>query len=515
MIKKLPKWAELSIASACAAGGAVAHRPDEDENGWDYLIEFEPEKHPGPADTHPPIKSAYVQVKSTTKRKLTSRIKLSNALKAAQAQQPWFVVLVIAIPNKPVETYAIHLWDKFMARALRNVRVAENEGWPLHSRTLSIRFDASDRHDDDLISWMQNIIGLYGSEYEQKKRKIFQSVGYEDSSGVGKTTIISSNFEDLVNNFLGLGDGLEISKFSFTPSRFGLVSRLPELDFTGSGKLVVTPNPIDACEMRLRALDASYVLKGDVYTLGMPLLAEKDRRVRFSAEFVELVVSPGVEVKTFNASIDPEKTNTLYVLEAFAALNAWCQKGIKPTLQVWARGARVIFGEMALSRNKPTIDWDAFVLALRVLRELAVGQEDTVKISLREALVDSRRLAVFTQAIKGPSFKLSVPLGSETQAEIDSLLFYSFAQVGAFLFYALCDSPLKNQIETDKGREIFFGPARIIDSYIITDPTPQQREQMKSDYEHHLRRLDKTGKPGGLGEILEFSSRSRALAADV
>jgi len=128
MIKRLPKWAEVAIEHLCIAAGAVAHSPEDDLNGWDYLVEFPPESHPGPADTHPPAKSACVQVKSKIQGRPACRITLTNALKAAQSMQPWFLVLVIVENDgsKPA-ICAAHLWEDFMRRALMAVRQAENE----------------------------------------------------------------------------------------------------------------------------------------------------------------------------------------------------------------------------------------------------------------------------------------------------------------------------------------------------------------------------------------------------
>ena len=64
MIERLPKWAEVAIELQCIAAGAIVHPPEDDQNGWDYLVEFPPEKHPGPPDTHPAAKSAFIQIKS-------------------------------------------------------------------------------------------------------------------------------------------------------------------------------------------------------------------------------------------------------------------------------------------------------------------------------------------------------------------------------------------------------------------------------------------------------------------
>jgi hypothetical protein len=513
MITRLPKWAELKFASQCAAAGAIAHPPEEDQNGWDYLVEFPQQSHPGPADTHPPAKSAYVQIKSVRKRKLTCRVTLSNVLKAAQSTQPWFLVLIfVDKKTSAAEIYAVHLWENFLRRALKAVRVAENTGKPLNRCTLNVKFSANDRHDNNLVSWMQSAIAEHEPDYQQKKQQLYQSVGYEDGRGIGKFTISASNFDEIANNFLGLGDGLSLSEFSFTPSRFGVVSPKPDIDYSGEGKIVITPNPVDTCEVRLRVNDVLYSLKGQVFALGEPLLAREERRLRFSAEFLEMVVATtSLEMKTFNARIDPDSKRTLHTLEAFAALKDSCQTGIKVDLQIWARGCRVIGGTVSPTDSSPgSVSWERLAIAMRKLRGLLVGNEDFVKVSLKEAVKGGQRLAVFAETINAPSLRLEFEPTEETPPKIDSLIFYSFAEVGNFLFFALFDSELIEESRIGSRRQLDFGAPNVIDSYVIENPTPQQREQMEKDYQRHLGIREQQGHPAGIGEILAFSQANKA-----
>jgi hypothetical protein len=513
MIARLPKWAELKFESQCAAGDALAHPPEEDHNGWDYLVEFPQQAHPGPADTHPPAKSAYVQVKSVRKRKLTCRITLSNALKAAQSTQPWFLVLVFADKKtSSAEIYAVHLWEDFIRRALKAVRVAENAGKPLNRCSLSIKFSATDRHDENLVSWMQGVIAAHESGYQQKKQELFKAVGYEDGTGIGKITISAASFDEIADNFLGLGSGLSLSEFSFTPSRFGVVSPKPDVDYSGEGKVIITPTPVDTCEVRLRANDVLYSLKGQVFTLGEPLLPREEKRIRFSAEFLEMVLATtnAMEVKSFNARIHPDSKRTLHTLESFAAMNDCCQTGTQVDLQVWARGHRVIGGIMSLN-DKPLgrVSWGRLAAALRKLRGLLVGNEDFVRVSLKEAVKGGQRLAVFTETISAPSLRLEFEPTEETPPKIDSLIFYSFAEVGNFLFFGLFDSELIKETYIGSRRQLDFGAPRLIDSYVIESPTPKQREQMEKDYQRYLETREQEGHPGGIGEVLAFSQANK------
>jgi hypothetical protein len=514
MIARLPKWAELKFESECAVVGAIAHPPEEDQNGWDYLVEFAQQSHPGPADTHPPAKSAYVQIKSIRRRNLTCRVTLSNALKAAQSTQPWFLILVFVDKRtSSAEIYAVHLWEDFIRRALKAVRMAENTGKPLNRCMLSIKFSAADQHNGNLVSWMQAAIAEHEPHYQQKKQNLYQAVGYEDGTGVGKVTISASNFDEIADNFLGLGGGLSLSEFSFTPSRFGLISPKPDVDYSGEGKLIITPTPVDTCEVRLRAKGVLYVLKGQVFALGKPIVPRKEMRVRFSAEFLELVVVPngGLETKGVSARIDPNSKKTLHTLEAFAALNECRETGVKVDLQVWARGSRIIGGTVSLNDNSiGRADWGRLTAAMRKLRGLLAGNEDSVRVSLNEILRSGHRFAVFVEIINAPSLRLEIEPTEETPSEIDALVFYSFAEVGAFLFFALFESELIREAPIGSRRQFDFGPPRLIDSYVIENPTLQQKEQMEGDYQRYFQDREQRGHPAGLGEIFAFSQANKA-----
>jgi hypothetical protein len=79
-IQRLARYAETRFANLCAHSGALCHESQEDENGWDYLVEFPDDAATGPADTHQPGKQAFVQVKSTRNGRLSCSLKLSNAM---------------------------------------------------------------------------------------------------------------------------------------------------------------------------------------------------------------------------------------------------------------------------------------------------------------------------------------------------------------------------------------------------------------------------------------------------
>jgi hypothetical protein len=96
MIKCIPMFAQDLFQTLCSADGALCHPVRQDRRGWDYLVEFPEPSLPGPPDTHPGSKKAYVQVKSAEQGgPLTCPIRLSNALRSTNSHDPWFIVLIV------------------------------------------------------------------------------------------------------------------------------------------------------------------------------------------------------------------------------------------------------------------------------------------------------------------------------------------------------------------------------------------------------------------------------------
>ena len=275
MIKRFPQFVEREFTSLCAVEGALCNKAQEDEGGWDFFVEFPIQPLAAPADTHPPRKTAFVQVKSARKHQLTCRVKLSNMLLAAQSPYPWFLVFMTDdTGHRSTRIYAVHIWDQLIRKTLERVRRAENEGIALNKRELTIRFDASDNHGDNLVAWMYDAIKAVEPDYEQQKRIIFQTIGYEESYGIVEVTLGPTTASEVLDNFLGLGSGIPVSRFVYRPARFGILSPEPEFD-ASSGIIHTTPSPVSICEIRLRgpSTAAPMVLSGHMYSPGIPGLS--------------------------------------------------------------------------------------------------------------------------------------------------------------------------------------------------------------------------------------------------
>ena len=448
MIRRLPQWAEKYFGTLCAAEGVVCNKAEEDESGWDFHVEFPQQPLAAPADLHPARNNAYVQVKSTRRRDgLVCRVKLSNALRAAQSLQPWFVVLVVAdAGNEPTSIYALHVWETLIRRSLKAVRRAHNEKKALHKCDLAIRFNSADERGDHLLSWMHQAIDAVGPDYNQQKKSILQTAGYEEGYGIVHATFEPTTADEILENFLGLGGGIPVSRLVYTPARFGILSPEPELD-AGPGVFHVTPKPLAVCEIRLRGpgTAAPMVLSGHIYSPAIPDLPFEQRRFRFSADFLEIVWSPSGKAK-FRINFDGREKKDLLSIDNFSTLIEWCETG-PVEAQIWLDGKRAICGPLPLGRLNIVLDWSKVAKIVRLLRLIAGPLEHShIQLSLADLSSAARDLIAFQQLVEAPSSRVEFEPSSETPSEFSSLVYYFYADLCECTFYALVERPIRENI---------------------------------------------------------------------
>jgi hypothetical protein len=502
MIRRLPRYAELRLQTLCAEAGALCHGVDEDESGWDCLIEFPEADFAGPPDARPPRAVAYAQVKSVTKRSLSCRVKLSNALRAAQSPQPWFVVLVTAGNNiQPPRVYAVHVWEELIRRTLEAARRSENGKRPLHKIWLPIRFRPSDEKEANLLKWMQAEIDAAGPEYEAAKRSINRTAGYEDGCGHAVMTIEAKSQEEIRDNFLGLGEGLRVNKFRFTPSRFGISSPAPQIDMS-SGIIHITPNPAGEIEIRLRSPASSRTidLPGHVYGGVIPGVPDEKKRLRFSAGFFELLWQP-VGDSEFRTNLDGQDKHDLATIDDYCVLNELLAAG-PIDLQIWSKGKRLIVGTLRHKDMQTDRVWKTLASALRLLRSIAGRHQ--VKVSLGDLFL-STGLKTFSDVADAGSLRIEFePLSNTPSEPFTTMLYWCDVDVGDYAFCAVIERAVVEDIMIDGRRRVTAREHRCIDSYVLTKPSEADRKMMEADYQRHLSRLKETGSPLDLANLREF-----------
>ena len=510
MIKRIPQFAEREFARLCSMDGARCTRVEEDEGGWDYLVEFPPPSLPGPPDTHPGPKSAYVQVKSVKLGARSCRIKVSNARLAAVSDQPQFVVVIAADPKtEDYVVYAVHLWSTHIARALEAARRAYNDKIKLHKRKIIIPFGDADKHPRP-ASWMQQVLDGIGVDYSEQKRQIRNAAGYEDGFYGDIQVEFTATLDETRANFLGLGEGLPISKFVYRSARFGMLSPEPEVT-ANAGILHITPKPFKLCEIRFRSSTTSEwsSLAGQVYGLGIPDLPIEEQRVRFSTELFDIIYAENGKAKC-TLEFDSDQKRTLHTLATFATLMEGAG-AVPMEVQLWVDRARFGSGTMSVDRPDLNINWKLVSAIMRTLCAIASSQEQNdIRLSLANIEPAAPNLIVFWELLQ-PSLRIEfAPLPDTPTHQFTSLIYYFWSDVCEYTFYVLIERPVRADLTLDNGhRQLTCGLPAFIQRYVLINADENMRPMMRDDFEQYLAKQEGSGNPAGLGDVHDLLKRPK------
>jgi hypothetical protein len=502
-IKRLARYAETSFASFCALGGALCHESQEDENGWDYHVELPDDEPAGPADTAPPEKHAYVQVKSTRNARPSSSVKLSNALKAARSRDPWFVVLMVDAAPRP-KIYAIHIWAETMKNWLKAGRKASIERASLSKRRVTINFTEADLHSEDLIEWMQQTIAAAAPDYASAKKQIYETVGYEDGFGTGKLSFKADDAEQIFDELLGLGSGLPVSKFTFTQSRFGLFDKDPMVD-VNAGTVQITPQPVGECELRIRGPKSNTPISiaGKVFGLGMPWIPIEQQRIRVSAPGFEIVLMNEGDSK-FTASLHSDTRVPLDDVYNFATMITWLGQG-SIDVQVWVQNKRVTGGTLEADGIHNGTDWPKVLEIVATLRGLQPRADASLVVSLADIRRSARDLYTMHQVTSPYEMTLEFKPFPDRPYDFEKMLYYATAEAGDLTAYALVEREVLRSAEAPEGRrKVEFGHPIIRESWLVANAGEELRSLRDRDFDHHLAQMENSAKVLEMRDIAVF-----------
>ena len=151
------------------------------------------------------------------------------------------------------------------------------------------------------------------------------------------------------------------------------------------------------------------------------------------------------------------------------------------------------------------LDWELIAKIIASLRSI-VGPAEQSQIQLSLADLDSaaRDLSTFQQLVGEPSMRFNFAPSTETPSKFSALIYYFYAAVCEWTFYALLERPICEDILIDGRRRVACGPPRFRDAYVLRDATAEDRRMMQDDYERYLREREQTATPLGLGDAHVF-----------
>lgn len=488
-LPRIPKSSERQFATMCSNAGVLCHAASEDEMGWDFLIEFPPENYVGPAESKPAGSRAYIQIKSTTQNTPQIRLKLSNARQSSQHSEAWFVVLFHQPTHGVPRIYAVHFWKDLIYRSLKAARKADIDGHNLNRKYLTIRFEDDSDHTADLFHWMEAAISNIGPLYNMKKMEIAAKAGFEEVSGLGDIEFRVENEEVLIKNLLGLGDGIPVSKFQFTQSRFGIEDRSPLVQFdggvAGGGIARLGPADLGECEIRFRGESArnAVTLEGRLYSTGMHHIDERFAVIRISTQFIEMLWRLHGSSQ-FDITFRPDKVICIREISGCAVVLQWFRRG-PVDIQVWFNGNRLLAGMMNVSDPSAIGDSTFLQKISEFIVEMFGGD---INVSPRALCKNYDRLVMMHGLVNNDGFSMKYTLESfdsktvKSAVSMTDFLYSVIEGVGDRICFAIIHRPVISVARNGRRFQVELGNPTVHESYSIEYSFDSFESELEADF---------------------------------
>ena len=467
-LSQFEDWAEDSFQTIGTGTDVVVNAPRRDRRGWDFIAEWDVPAVPGlPSDKQRTARTARIQVKSSRQTKPVARLKLSNALKFAEAVDPCFVVLYwLDKRQNQVEIYIKHFDEALVARTLKRAREADRDGeTDLHKINFLVPMSVCDMHTHDLILWLKEQCLDIPSVYTKQKAHHHETVGYEDPRLFGNMTFNHSHADALIEHAVGLPTTFNPSWIELRESRFGIPASIPFVAGEPSHfEIRTTPKPAaiifrtaDGREARFDGELRSFQLPG--YEPKGVLLAA------FSSESVTGRVYSDLRIQINYSLLGPAVHDARHLQTLLRMFLMLFDGGVTATLAIDNKE----LDQAPITEKPPAINERLFRWAYDMTEALLkhIKRADKPRLSVAQLIDAFEDVERFAACVIDGVMTLKVELEDPSAAlrTFSGMLSYAYVPVGSFTYAVFYRQPfLSQRIEGDL-LIVQFGSPDIIETW--------------------------------------------------
>lgn len=326
----LGRWGETCFAAMCSAVGLIAHKPDYDVNGWDFLVEFPYTKTEANTDLveRPEPMQCFVQVKTIWEGGQGVDLRLSSAARLGKSPLPSFLCILEASETIEIRgLHIVHMWGQPLERVLRKLREMQAKGQSTLINKVDFRVPvprAADRLQAtgaSLRCAMEKFVGDDYAGYIREKEVFLRTAGFPARPVTGTISFKAERPADYSDFLLGLKP-LPVADFKADETRWGIT--LPLQLASQPVTVQAIPRPIDV-EVMWRRAGALGAVRLQMRATHAPNSGEDGSAGRW------LIVHPNLEIQIDGASclltvkgpdVVPTSYRTLVQLHALEELLA-------------------------------------------------------------------------------------------------------------------------------------------------------------------------------------------------
>lgn len=511
MSRFLGRSGEKAFSFLCSRRGVTCNQPQEDDHGWDHVVEFPHVPNPQvPADLQATLPAVFVQTKSHESDGLEVRMKLSNALKLARSSNPCFVLLAsIPAGGTGVAWHALHFWSGLIERVLRRAREASRDGLPatdLHQHWFSFTMTPDDEHsEDDLLPWIQQTVREVGRDYAAAKAALHANLGF-DGPRFGGTLQLGPLYsaDELIDHQLGLTDSVPLMKFTMHDRRFGIEMPLPIPGFE-KATAHLRANPVDTCTVRIRGPDGfAFEIEGDLIFASLPGLPMERAKARIRTPVIDIILAFSGQ-SSFKLHINTDERRSPAELEQVCRLISWGGEG-PVDVQVSVRDERLLGAEIRVDAAPDQPGYARLALLMEPLVRVSRHLKSKVPAISIEEVHESNGIELFYSFITGTEMQANTVVPAGAVPDVDHALGFGLVAVGTWFFGALASWPIVEHERSDDRWSIKFGAPTFLQTYAFEQTDETDLACLQDDYRRYGAR------PGALplDNVLVFLDRTEA-----
>lgn len=412
MIQKVGSMGENYFNYLCGSEGINCNKSSEDMAGWDYILDFPFDNNKSSSDTAKGPIECKVQIKSTTKDRKHSQVKLSNLLRFCKTPLPSFFVFIEFGESKtPQELFLVHFDNELIEKSLACIRNAEQVKKKKSLNNSSMRINYCDTHKipyvsgEELKKAIEKFIPNGMADYSERKIKFTENVGIDFGLGIMKFKTVGKNsLINIIEASLGYDKEIEIEDVVISEERFGIELATPKHE-VDKAFLKISPNEnfMDVVlEFRDNKYSSPINFPAKAYFPAIRDLPHELMRMRISTVFFDLMIGVGDKASTYRLTMGKEQ-HYLYDLYNQAKLFNWlCFEKKELFLDIQIKQNRNISESLTIKPTKNEIHthadaWKKEMENIEKLKWIAsrFGFDKTLKLTINETFANRSKINQF------------------------------------------------------------------------------------------------------------------------
>ncbi len=472
--------------SPAAGIDAVVNKASDDENGWDHVIDLRPPSNQQlPSDLANHLFQCFAQIKTTSAEQPKTRLKLSNAVKAAKSPSPTFIFLFHhqRMKEGPV-LYGRHIWREEIEAILKRARMHSQKGGgaPLHKSTWSLSFSQADAIEVCPSDWLYEVIQKHGAgKYSARKIELIDTVGYGEFTHRGVFSIPNTaSAEEVVLHELGLSEDIPVANFQLFDQRFGIEVPVQNR-FGDDGRMKITSEPMPAV---LKILDENGRFFDISAICRVPKLihpTDPNFRIRIDAGGIDILTSPNQSVNDIRFSLDLDGYGPFDQKIGLVSMLAYASK--KPLrFEVHLEHGKLFGGEV----SDPPLpgDWiyQHAKVGAHICDLLGPQKSSEVQTSFSEFQKNVADMHLATAIMQSGSLRFDGEFKSDVD-EFELLIGYSCTKIGSWSVGAIYQIDHKARKRDRLRQTFYFGNPKIVKSFAFKQPISSLEKTLTQELE--------------------------------